>query len=277
LAVLEAMKKLGFSEYEIKAYLSLLKEYPVNGYALSKKSGIPRSRIYEVLESLRSKQLAFEENGEKSVLYYPLEPQLLIQKVKNEFAEMIEKVDQYTQEVYHKQEADNKLTVIKGREAILDFIVLLINQANKRIAVSIWEEELEYLREAIDKARERGIIFTGVFFGRNNPYQELCSHRRIERYLMEKKERHLIIITDYGQVVSGVLSRGKESQATWTKDIGFVEISEDYIVHDISLNKLLMELPTEERDKYETYLDGLREDYFGFGELGFITFGDIYK
>ena len=277
LTILESMKKLGFSEYEIKAYLSLLKEYPVNGYTLSKNSGIPRSRIYEVLENLKGKQLVFEETSEKSVLYHPLEPELLIQKVKKDFEETIKQVEMHTQGIYQKKEEDNRLTIIKGREAILNFIVLLIDQAEKRIAVSIWEEELIYLQKAIDRALTRGVLFTGVFFGENNPYSQLCSHRRIERYLAEKKERYLIVLTDYKQVVSGVVSRGAESQVTWTKDIGFLEVSEDYIVHDISLNKLLLEFPEEKRDQYELFLDNLRKDYFGFGGNGFVTLGDIYK
>lgn len=276
-SIIEGMKKLGYSEYEIRAYLSLLKEYPVNGYILSKNSGIPRSRIYEVLENLKGKQLAFEQMGEKSTLYYPLEPDLLVHKVKQEFSLMIEKINDYTQKIYHKKEEDNKLTVIRGRKEILDFINLLIDHAQERVAVSIWEEELDYLRDSIDRALKRGVMFSGVFFGRKNPYKELCSHRRIERYLSEKKERYMIVIIDCSQVVSGVTSRREESQVTWTKDIGFVDISEDYIVHDISLNKLLLEFPVGQRDKYELFLDNLRKEYFGFPGNGFITLGEIHK
>jgi HTH-type transcriptional regulator, sugar sensing transcriptional regulator len=41
-----------FTEYEAKAYLTLLEESPLTGYAVAKNSGVPRSRIYEVLDSL---------------------------------------------------------------------------------------------------------------------------------------------------------------------------------------------------------------------------------
>jgi len=64
--IIENMKKLGFSEYESRVYLSLLTHYPVNGYTLSKNSGIPRSRIYEVLESLKAKQVVFEKNRKRN-------------------------------------------------------------------------------------------------------------------------------------------------------------------------------------------------------------------
>jgi len=262
ISILEEMKKLGYSEYEIKAYLSLLREYPINGYTLSKNSGIPRSRIYEVLDNLKNKKLVFEQEGEKSVLYYPLEPELLVGKARKDFAETIKKIDEYTQKIYHKEDDDNKLTIIKGRKEILDFVSLLINQAKERIAISIWEEDLRDLQNVLDAALDRGVMLTGVFFGRNSPYNQLCGHRRIEKYLEEKKEQYLVITIDYKQSISGVTSRGADSQATWTKDAGFVDVSEDYIVHDISLNKLFLELPPKDRDKYEAFLDNLRKQYF---------------
>lgn len=43
--IIENMKKLGLSEYEVKAYLKLLEKYPVNGYTLSKNLGIPILRF----------------------------------------------------------------------------------------------------------------------------------------------------------------------------------------------------------------------------------------
>ena len=63
-------------------YLKLLEEFPLNGYTLSKNSGIPRSRIYEVLKNLIDKQMVFEQAEEKNKLYYPVEPDLFIKKLK---------------------------------------------------------------------------------------------------------------------------------------------------------------------------------------------------
>ncbi len=56
IAVLE---ELGFSNYEAKAYLALLRDAPVTGYQLSKISGVPRSRIYETLEKLTRQGFVF--------------------------------------------------------------------------------------------------------------------------------------------------------------------------------------------------------------------------
>jgi hypothetical protein len=49
LDVLAILQELSFTEYEAKAYLALLEKAPLSGYAVSLNSGVPRSKIYEVL------------------------------------------------------------------------------------------------------------------------------------------------------------------------------------------------------------------------------------
>lgn len=272
LLIIEDMKKLGLSEYEVKAYLKLLEQYPVNGYTLSKNSGIPRSRIYEVLDSLKNKQLVFEQIEEKTTLYQPIEPKLLVNKFKNNFDNILNHVEEYTEKVYSQRQNDNELIVIKGRNKIIDFVNALISEAKKRIAVSIWEDEINDISKALNDAIGRGVMLRGIYFGKNNLFKELVPHRRIERYLSEKNERYMTIIIDGIYVVGGIVSRGEESQVTWTKDIGFVEMSEDYIAHDLMVNLYSNKLEQDERKEYEDYLDNIRKDYFGFSDEEFERF-----
>ncbi|MCZ7670869.1 MAG: helix-turn-helix domain-containing protein [Chloroflexi bacterium] len=50
-----ALNKIGFTEYEAKVYLALLREHPATGYQLSKESGVPRSMVYEALKRLHNR------------------------------------------------------------------------------------------------------------------------------------------------------------------------------------------------------------------------------
>ena len=54
-ATVDAMMELGFTEYEAKTYLALLKDSPATGYQVSKDAGIPRSMVYEALGRLANK------------------------------------------------------------------------------------------------------------------------------------------------------------------------------------------------------------------------------
>ncbi|KNF08370.1 hypothetical protein CLPU_8c01350 [Gottschalkia purinilytica] len=272
IGIIEDMKMLGLSEYEIKAYLNLLEYYPVNGYTLSKKSGIPRSRIYEVLENLKNKQIVFEEKDDKNTYYQPLNPKLLIKKFKQNFDNVLDNIEQYTDNIYSEENSDNKLIVIKGRNKVIDYLNLLISDATKRISLSIWEEEINDIYHSLYNAINRGVVVKGIYFGRNNPFKELVTHRRIERYLSEKKERYMTVTIDGVHVIYGVVSRGEESKVTWAKDIDFVDMSEDYISHDLMVNLYSNKLSKNEREEYENFLDNVRKEYFNYTEEEFNNF-----
>ena len=51
----KALEKIGLTSYEIKTYSSLLKTGPITASDLSQKSGVPYSKIYEVLGTLEEK------------------------------------------------------------------------------------------------------------------------------------------------------------------------------------------------------------------------------
>ncbi|GAA0182240.1 TrmB family transcriptional regulator [Clostridium sediminicola] len=262
--IIEDMKKLGLNEYESKAYLKLLENYPVNGYTLSKNSGIPRSRIYEVLKNLKDKQVVFEQKEEKSSVYYPLEPKLLVNKLKSDFTKALDNINDFATKMYSEKDEENKLIVIKGRKKIIEFISTLINNAEKSVCLSIWEDELKEISKSIDNALAKGKVLNGIYFGKKNSYKELIPHRRIETYLEEKNDRYITVIIDNIHVVSGMVSRGEGSTVTWTKDKGFVDISEDYIIHDLMINMYSAKLEGKEKKEFEDFLDNIRKEYFQF-------------
>lgn len=262
LILLEEMKQLGLSQYEAQAYLRLLEKYPVNGYMLSKRSGIPRSRIYEVLDNLSKKQLVFEHKEENGMVYVPLEPELLMQKLKQDYKAIFSHVQKETYTLYAKSDTTYESKTIRGRKNIFSFLNLLIDHAKERIDVSIWEEETNDLQEKFMAAEARGVEIKGIYFGRNNPFRDVTTHRRIETYLKEKNERYLIIVIDNKEAITGIVSRGEDSQITWTNDLGLIEISEDYIVHDLIVNIYSASLDESARAAYEAATDRVRAGFY---------------
>ena len=278
--IMNNMKTLGFSEYECKAYLNLLEEFPLNGYALSKNSGVPRSRIYEVLKNLIDKQMVFEQIEEKNRLYYPVDPQIFIKKIKTDYDQVFKNISEFAGDLYTEKKKDDKLVMIKGRKNIVSFLNLLIKGAEKRIAVSIWEEELNELADEINRAVERGVFLRGIFFGENPSRKDpphplvppLISHRRVKRYMAEKKERFISIIIDRRHAISGILSRGEQSRVTWTQDEGFIEISEDHIAHDLIVNLYSASLDKEAYKEFEAFSDNAHNHYFNYSDEEFSAY-----
>ena len=54
-SIVEQLRRIGLTEYEAKAYVALLTVHLSTALTVSKKAGVPRTRIYAVLESLQTK------------------------------------------------------------------------------------------------------------------------------------------------------------------------------------------------------------------------------
>lgn len=48
--IIQIMKKYDFSEMETRVYTTLLEKGNLTGYEVSKISGVPRSKVYNILE-----------------------------------------------------------------------------------------------------------------------------------------------------------------------------------------------------------------------------------
>ncbi len=71
---------------------------------------------------------------------------------KAHYEKLFEELSQYAGDLYQEPKQDDKLAVISGRENIISFLKLLIQGAQKRVAVSIWEEEIKELKVELDAA-----------------------------------------------------------------------------------------------------------------------------
>ncbi len=82
--LINKLSQFGFSAYEAKAYLALLQKSPAIGYEVSKISKIPTAKIYETLTGLKNKGIVLS-SGSEPVLYYPIDPDVLLERHRREF------------------------------------------------------------------------------------------------------------------------------------------------------------------------------------------------
>ncbi|HEY7107935.1 MAG TPA: helix-turn-helix domain-containing protein [Nitrososphaeraceae archaeon] len=77
----KALEDLGLTGYEIKAYICLLEFGPVTASELSKKCGVPYSKIYDVLNSLEQKGW-IETSSSRPQKFFPKSPHTAIETTK---------------------------------------------------------------------------------------------------------------------------------------------------------------------------------------------------
>jgi sugar-specific transcriptional regulator TrmB len=85
----KALEILGLTEYEAKAYSSLVQKGTTTAGNISKLSDIPHSKIYEVLERLEKRKLVEVQKG-KPKLYKPIKPSTIFQLMQTDLKTTIE-------------------------------------------------------------------------------------------------------------------------------------------------------------------------------------------
>lgn len=259
--ILKILQDLNFNEYEAKAYLALLEKSPLTGYAVSLNSGVPRSKIYEVLGAMVSRGDIIVSQ-ESTPVYIPVPPSELIahrkQRAEQVFALAQEALEQYTAT---KQNRDG-IWNISGHESILTRIKEGIKTARYRILLEIWEEDIKELKEDLQKAFRNGVEILIVAYGEIDfDFAKVYRHDMSEQITSEYGGRWVVFSADDREVVAGIISLGSESRAAWTMHPGLVMPITEVIIHDLYIMEILREFRGQLEEKFGPNLSGLRDKF----------------
>lgn len=245
--ILDTLKNLQFTEYEAKAYLSLLGEAPLTGYAVAKKSGVPRSKIYEVLDNLVVRGDVLVSPG-NTPQYTPVPAKELVRNRRTKAEENFDKAEKFFEKFERSANDRENIWNITGDTEILDKVRTCIASTQNRILLEVWKEEFEELADDLREAAERGVNVTIVAYGEVvSDFANVYLHDMSQAITGEYGGRWLVYSGDDSEVVAGIVSLGKESRAAWTMHVGLVMPITEIIIHDL----YLMELLNKHRDILE--------------------------
>lgn len=255
------LQNLNFTEYEAKAYLALLERAPLSGYAISLNSGVPRSKIYEVLNGMvaRGDILVSQET---TPLYLPLSPEELIAQRKrlaeNAYQAAKKALKEYAVTANHRENIWN----ILGYEAIMGRVKEQIKSAKHRILLEAWKEDAMELRGALEQASQRGVEILMVAYGDIQfEFAVVYHHDLNEEITAEYGGRWLVFSADDREVVAGIISLGKESRAAWTTHPGLIMPITEVIIHDIYIKEIMNVAGKELEEKFGPNLIHLRSKF----------------
>ena len=232
--ILQNLQNLNFTQYEAKAYVSLLKQGEVSGYELAKNSGIPASKIYQVLNRLIAKEVVMAVDSEP-VKYTPIPPDEILGRYRNDYLKNLDSLTKSLDDVYTKnQYTDNYMWNLTGRKFILEKVCEFISQARNTIHLSVWDEEVKEIETALAGAAKKKIKIHVVHFGQKilgfgNEYR----HGREHQIRQERGARRIALEVDEEKVILGHFLDNGLSTAVWTMNKGLVLLAKDYIIHDI--------------------------------------------
>ena len=174
----ELMKKIkdyfDLNEYESKVWLALISKGIASAGEVAKLSGVPRSRTYDVLETLEKRGFAIVKLG-KPVKYIGVKPEIVLEKLKNnvkknasEKVETLTKVKEseefnkikslYSEGVSSVKREDLSAS-LKGKSNITNYLREIIQNAEKEVVIctdakdiasktALFKQTFDYLKKA---------------------------------------------------------------------------------------------------------------------------------
>ncbi|WP_276279511.1 TrmB family transcriptional regulator [Halorussus caseinilyticus] len=169
-----SLRDLGLSEYEARAYRSLLDAGPTTAKELSRASDVPMGRIYDVLSSLETHNLARSQSASRPKKYVAVEPETALNRLLDDKLEELEEqaeqyegiVDDLTEELDAAEPVEEGFwTAAVGPEESTDLLVERLDAADDRIVMVAGDSSAQFdigdvgdlVAKHLEAALDRGV------------------------------------------------------------------------------------------------------------------------
>jgi sugar-specific transcriptional regulator TrmB len=257
------LTQLGISEYEAKAYMALLKESPSSAYEIAKNSGIPTSKVYEVIKRLELRNMAQTIHGEKTRMFIPQPLDEFIAGFKLSMEDNLDAVKRELQDL--KGGIDTSYTWHMGNyEGFMVKAKRMVSTAEKTIIISVWPAEFEALSASLIDAEARGLKIAVLHYGATHiKAGRIYRHPAEDTIHSQKGGRGFTLVADSKEAITAKISSGG-TEAIWSMNEAFVITAEGYVRHDIYQMKIMSRfapaLKEKFGEKYERLLDIYRDE-----------------
>ena len=236
----KSLENIGLTSYEIRSYTTLLKEREINASEISEKSGVPYSKIYEVLGLLEEKGWIGSDDS-RPTKYFAKSPTTALettkQSVENEFLKNQSVILTELTSLYEKSGTSEKpdIWVISGAMNIVAKIMELVENCRSEVLIAIPQAGEEIVKQALPKLRqlnEKGVKIT-ILTSDKLDKESVKSISRIAKIKIKSglfgggiisDKRYVVILM--GPEISG--SKTTDIVAIWADHAGLAGFAKEY-------------------------------------------------
>jgi len=214
--------------YEVKVWTALLSRGTSTAGELSNISDVPRSRTYDILESLEKKGFIIMKLG-KPIKFVALKPEEVIERVKKNLVretqdktkrletmkgdEVLEELNSiFTQGIKFIEPTDLSGS-LKGRQNVYNQLDMMVRNAEKSITIVTTREglnrKMEALMPSFEKAKKRGVKIRIAAPIDSNNSQVAKELKKVAEVKNMDKMRARFMIIDSNQVMFMLLDDEK--------------------------------------------------------------------
>jgi len=164
----KALEKIGLTSYEIRTFSALLKAGEQTASDLSQKSGVPYSKIYEVLGTLEEKSWIGSDDS-RPTKYFAKSPSTGLettkQKIESDFSQNQSVILNELVPLYEKSGTSEKpdIWVLSGSANIAAKILEMVESCRSEVMIAVPEAGEELVKQALPKLRalhDKGVEIT---------------------------------------------------------------------------------------------------------------------
>ena len=257
--LLADLKRLGFTEYEARIYLQLLRESPATAYEISKSAGVPRPNAYHALEALAQRGAVLPVS-EDPVRYIAAPPQEFLDSLSRQISSICTSVGSQLATLSHPVE-DQYVWTLSGKMAVHDKIENLIRSSQEIIMVKAADDILRGHKPALKEAADRGVEMLIVLFGFDA--EEFRFNDKCRVYIHEANgvrmgttDNLFTIASDHDEMVTATVAN--DFLAVHTRNQPIVNMAESLIRHDFYMAEIFARFGSQIDEAFGPYLRDLR-------------------
>lgn len=227
---------MGFSPYEARAYVALVKHAPANGYEIAKAASIPTSKIYETLQRLQHRG-AVRLFASDPVRYAATPADDLLATLRTRHEHSLNQVERGLGELFERDRDDTHMTwVLNGATNTLDAMRRAIERAENSLLAALWESESTELAPCLLAAQSRGVeVHLGCYGiplqGITHCYDlSLCGVSAEERL---GGRRLAAVVRDSSESVTAVFDAAGTAHGICTENAALGLLASEYIREEI--------------------------------------------
>lgn len=230
----KVLHELGLTEYETRAYLSLIEEGKMTASEISAHGDVPYSKIYETLNSLEKKGWIETERGRPS-RYYPKSPSESLEAAKFRLRETVKSWEQAIlkelQPLYEKRELREKpdIWILRGEFNILAKLQEMLEKTKNELMIAAPLLTKTLLKAALEMLTRLQNTNTRILF---------LASKELEKSVLEVVARVAEVrVRDHmfggGVIVDSMeallfLGEKKPDLVIWSNHVGLVKFAKDY-------------------------------------------------
>ncbi|MCS0496893.1 hypothetical protein NVS89_17545 [Ancylobacter sp. MQZ15Z-1] len=257
--LLTDLKRLGFTEYEAKIYVQLLRTPLSTAYEISKGANVPRPNTYHSLEALaqRGAVLPVSENP---VRYVAAPPDEFLVALSNQTQALCEDLSKRLTSVAPAPN-DQYVWMLRGESSVHSKIETLIKESRVSIWIKASDTVLRRHTDVLREAAARGLDIFIVLFGpdaeefRFGPTCRVYIHEG-NGVRMGTTDNLFTVSIDHVETLTAAVEG--EVIASYTRNGPIVNLAESLVRHDYYMAEIFARLGPQIEEEFGPYLRDLR-------------------